>query len=375
MKKQIKSLDSLKDSRILYDKNPPTFGYLLILIVGIFWGLTLVWSVYTPKIYTIQSQGVVTNEDANYVMCSYTGKIDTCYMEEGALVEQGDLLFTVKSTDYDLQEEQLLKNKQIYEKQVSQYEILVKSIKDDINYFDESNPDDSLYYNTFEAYKAKIAQNTLDVSTYKAYGYTQKQIEIELEKNQGKISEVYYTAIQSADNSIQEAKAQIATINSQLSAIKHGQNTYQVKATASGVLHLLGNYKKGVVVQTTTTVATITPENSSRVIESYVSTSDMARMQEGDKVQIVVDGLSQSVYGTISGKVKHIDSNVTSQENSDGSMSQVFRVLVDMDSDYMVSQEGDKVDVVNGMTATARIQYDKVTYFNYVLEKLGFKAR
>ena len=375
MTKQIKSLDSLKDSRIMYDKNPPTFGYLFILLIGIFLGFALVWSIYTPKVYTIQSQGVVTNEDANYVMCSYTGEIDTCYMKEGALVEQGDLLFTVKSTDYDLQEEQLLKNKQTYKKQVSQNKILVKSIKDDVNYFDESNPDDSLYYNTFEAYKAKIAQNTLDVSTYKAYGYTQKQIENELEKNQGQISEVYYTAIQSAENSIREAKAQIATINSQLSAIKHGQNTYQVKATASGVLHLLGNYKQGVVVQATTTVATITPENSSRVIESYVSTSDMARMQEGDMVQIVVDGLSQSVYGTISGKVKHIDSNVTSQENSDGSMSQVFRVMVDMDSDYLVSQSGDKIDIMNGMTATARIQYDKVTYFNYVLEKLGFKAK
>lgn len=41
----------------------------------------------------------------------------------------------------------------------------------------------------------------------------------------------------------------------------------------------------------------------------------------------------------------------------------------------MVSQSGDKVNITNGMTAVARIQYDKVTYFNYILEKLGFKAK
>ena len=111
------------------------------------------------------------------------------------------------------------------------------------------------------------------------------------------------------------------------------------------------------------------------MIESYVSTADMARMQEGDRVQIVIDGLSQSVYGTISGVVKQIDSNVTVQESSEGGTSQVFRVLIGMDSDYMVSQTGDKVDIVNGMTAVSRIQYDKITYFNYVLEKLGFKAK
>lgn len=65
MKKTIKSLDSLKDSRILFDKQSPTFGYLLILIVAVFFCLAIVWSIHTPKVYTIQAKGVVTNEDAN----------------------------------------------------------------------------------------------------------------------------------------------------------------------------------------------------------------------------------------------------------------------------------------------------------------------
>ena len=129
------------------------------------------------------------------------------------------------------------------------------------------------------------------------------------------------------------------------------------------------------VVQTTTTVATITPENAEPIIEAYVSTADMARMKEGDSVQIVVDGLSQAVYGTVSGTVMQIDSNVTTQQTGDGNTSQLFRVLISMDSDYMINQSGDKVDITNGMTVVARIQYDKITYFNYVLEKLGFKAR
>ena len=46
-----------------------------------------------------------------------------------------------------------------------------------------------------------------------------------------------------------------------------------------------------------------------------------------------------------------------------------------MDNNYLVSRSGDKVNVINGMTAVARISYDKVTYFNYVLDKLGFKTR
>lgn len=215
----------------------------------------------------------------------------------------------------------------------------------------------------------------MDTSTYKAYGYTDEQIQAELVKNQGKIDEIYYSAIQSAESSIEQAEQQISSIDAQLAAVSSGQAAYEVKATASGVLHLLGNYKSGMVVQTTTTVATITPENSKGIIEAYVSTSDMARMKKGDSVQIVVDGLSQSVYGTISGTVEQIDSNVTTQQGEDGSTTQTFKVVISMDSDYMVSRSGDKVDIVNGMSAVARIQYDKITYFNYVMEKLGFKAK
>ena len=73
--------------------------------------------------------------------------------------------------------------------------------------------------------------------------------------------------------------------------------------------------------------------------------------------------------------MKQIDSNVTAQSNNDGSTTQAFKVLIAMDNNYVVSKSGDKVNVTNGMTAVARISYDKVTYFNYVLEKLGLKTR
>lgn len=372
---RVKSINELTDSRILFEKQPPAFGYILILIVGALLVLAVIWSMYTPKVYMIQAQGTVTNMDANYVMCTYTGEIDTCNMQEGMLVEKGEVLFTVKSTDYDLQEEQLRETREVYEQQISQNERLVASIKDDTNYFDETDPADSLYYSTYEAYKSKVAQSSIDVSAYQAYGYSEEQIEAELIKNQGKVDEIYYSAIQSAESAMEQAKQQISSIDAQLAAVSGGQAAYEVKAASTGVLHLLGNYKSGMVVQTTNAVATITPENSDRVIEAYVSTADMARMHEGDEVQIVIDGLSQSVYGTIRGQVQQIDSNVTAQQNQDGSTAQMFRVLIDMDTDYLVSQNGDKVDITNGMTAVGRIQYDKVTYFDYVLEKLGFKAK
>ena len=375
MKKQIKTMEQLRDSRLMFEKKLPAFGYMILLIITLSLISVIIWSTYAKKPYMIISQGTVTNQDSGYVMPAYTGEIEESFMEEGKLVQAGDVLFTIKSTEYNLQEEQLQSSRETYEKQVEQSELLVKSIKDDKNYFDSSDPEDELYYSTFEAYKSQVAQNTFDGSTYQAYEYTEEQIQAELEKNQGKISEIYYSAIQSAENSIKEAESQIAAIDAQLSAVGSGQAEYTVKAVSTGVLHLLGDYKTGMVVQTGSAVAIITPENSEVMIEAYVSTSDMARMEEGDKVQIAVDGLIQSVYGNITGTVEKIDSNLTSMEGENGQSSSVFKIGIKPNSDYVVSKSGKKVNLSNGMTVEARITYDEVTYFNYVLEKLGLLVR
>lgn len=47
----------------------------------------------------------------NYVMPVYIGEIEHCNMEEGKLVQKGDTLFTIRSSDYNLQEEQLAESK------------------------------------------------------------------------------------------------------------------------------------------------------------------------------------------------------------------------------------------------------------------------
>ena len=101
----------------------------------------------------------------------------------------------------------------------------------------------------------------------------------------------------------------------------------------------------------------------------------MARMEEGNEVQMAVDGLIQSVYGNITGTVEMIDSNLTSMEGENGQSNSVFKIRINPNSDYVVSKSGKKVNLSNGMTVEARITYDEVTYFDYVLEKLGLLIR
>ena len=374
MSKKIKNFSDLKDSKLLFDKKVPAFGYTLIIIVSVLLVGIVIWSIFTPKTYMIKATGVVTNDDGNYVMSAFGGVITDSKMQEGLLVKEGDVLFCINSTEYSVQYKQLVETRAEYQNRVANYKKLIQSIKDDKNYFEATKADDNLYYNIFETYKAQVKQNQFDASTYKSYGYTDEQIEIEVAKNQAKISEIYHSTIQTTENAIAEYNLQIASIDAQLSALQVGKSEYEITASAMGVLHLLADYKDGMVVQAGAAVATITPENDEIIVEAYVTPSDRTRMNEGDNVEIAVLGLTQSVYGKMEGSVIKIDSNVTTQQTENGN-NNAFKIKVRPNSNYLISKSGDKVDLLNGMEVEARVQYDKVTYFNYVMEKLGFLVR
>lgn len=374
MSKKIKNFSDLKDSKLLFDKEVPAFGYALIIIVSLLLVGIVVWSIFTPKTYMIKTTGVVTNDDGNYVMSSFGGVIADSKMQEGILVKEGDPLFCINSTEYSVQHKQLIETRAEYQMRVENYKKLIRSIKDDENYFDAAKAQDSLYYNIFETYKAQVKQNHFDASAYKSYGYTDEQIEFEIAKNQAKILEIYHSTIQTTENAIAEYSLQITSIDAQLSALQVGKSEYEITASATGVLHLLADYKDGMVVQAGAAVATITPENDELIVEAYITPSDRTRINEGDNVEATVLGLTQSVYGKMGGVVIKIDSNVTTQQTESGN-SNAFKIKVKLDSNYLISKSGEKVDLLNGMEVEARIQYNKVTYFNYVMEKLGFLVR
>ena len=95
MSRQIKTLDQLKDSRLLYEKKLPRFGYIITVILMALLTVIVIWSIYTPKIYVIKSAGAVQSDNKNYVMSPYTGKISEMQVKEGQVVEKGDILFVM----------------------------------------------------------------------------------------------------------------------------------------------------------------------------------------------------------------------------------------------------------------------------------------
>ena len=372
MARYYKTLGQIKDSQLLYDKNPPPFSFFLI---GIFMAtliVVLIWSFFSVKTYVIKSNGSIVSESRNYIMSSYTGEIIEAYVTEGDYVERGDILFRISSVDLDLQAEQIQGMIEVNKRRISLFERLEECIKEGTNYFDENVQEEKTYFYQFETYLNQVAQKEMDLSLYYNSEYTDEQIEAAIRSNEASIAEIYSTTLRNVSESIQQLKTEIDNYNIQLESIYNGQAEYPIIANTSGIIHMDTEYKTGMVVQAAMAFGSIVSENDLYMAQVYTVANDRPLIRTGDRVDIAISGLAQSIYGTIGGTVSYIASEAT--VNSENNTS-AFLVKIDLDSVYLISNQGNRVNISNGMAVEARIKYDEVTYFNYMLEALGVLTR
>mgnify|MGYP000192223246 FL=1 len=366
----IQNLSDLQDRRIMMDKKLPPYGYAFVILTGLFMIFLVIWSTQTNRIYVSQNSGVVQAANKTYIMSSYSGSITELNIAEGTYVNEGDLIAHIKSTDLDMQQDSIQSQLDIYKKQKSQYEKLVKSIQDDKNYFSETDIDDQPYYYQYETYKSQVAQKAFDASPYQAAGYSDEQIKALMEQNQSEVEALYYSTLQSISASLTSVQSNIDNLQSQMDALSTGANDYYIYAPTSGVIHMDTPYKVGMVLSAGTPLATVASENSDLEVVAYVTLNDRPLLHVGDPCKIAITGLSEYSYGTLTGTVTSIDSDVTA--SSSGSY---YKMTITPDSTYVISNSGDKVDLSNGMSVTARVEYDKLTYFEYAMEALGVLFR
>ena len=364
----IQNLDDLQDRRIMMDRDVPPYGYAFVILVGLFMIFLLVWSTRTNRIYVSQNSGTVQASNKTYIMSSYSGTLTELYISEGSYVNEGDLVAHIKSTDLDMQQDNLESQLKIYQTQVDQYNKLLQCIQDDTNYFSETSVEDQPYYYQYETYKSQVEQKTFDASAYQAAGYTDAQIKTMMEQNQSEIQALYYSTMQSISQSITSAQSNVDNVQAQIDALNTGANDYYLYAPTSGVIHMDSPYKEGMVLSAGSPLATVASENDD--LEIMVTVNDRPLLHVGDPCKIAITGLSEYSYGTLTGTVTAIDSDVTTSTSAS-----YYKMTIKPDSTYVVSRSGDKVDLSNGMSVTARVEYDQVTYFEYAMEALGVLFR
>lgn len=105
MKNKIHTIGELKDSRILYEKKLPAFGYMLLWVTAALMAAVVFWSIHTPKVDVIRAEGYIESANKQYVVSRYSGILLSAEVGEGSYVRQGDVLFRIENTDWLAPEE------------------------------------------------------------------------------------------------------------------------------------------------------------------------------------------------------------------------------------------------------------------------------
>ena len=104
---RIYTFSELKESKLIFDKKAPPFSVIITLITLIFVTAIIIIAAFSVKTYVVKASSVVTSENKSYIMNGVSGSVKEIYVEEGDQVDEAAPLFSLDTTEVDLQIKQL----------------------------------------------------------------------------------------------------------------------------------------------------------------------------------------------------------------------------------------------------------------------------
>uniref|UniRef100_UPI004056669D HlyD family efflux transporter periplasmic adaptor subunit n=1 Tax=Agathobacter sp. TaxID=2021311 RepID=UPI004056669D len=147
-------------------------------------------------------------------------------------------------------------------------------------------------------------------------------------------------------------------------------NNCNILATESGYIYLEQDIKAGTYVQEGLSIGKIYPEQTGgHYAMVYVDNSDIGKLEEGQSVKFEIAAYPSSEYGYFTGKIEHISKDIIVEQNSG---SAFYSVRVALDNTSICNNEGQSVQVINGMACQAKVIVDEESVMKYLLEKIEF---
>lgn len=368
----------LKQSSLIYNRKSPAFGVVMVALSMFFVTLMLILAATVNKIYVVKANGIATSISKVNIMNKVSSSVDSISVQSGDTVAIGDILFVMDSTDTQAKINQVSASVTLLIGRIALVERLLDWI--DLFLLDETGDDGNItldnsksrlnpFDNTkleersmFAQAKMLIAHVKTQLDNNLAGGDSGTKIfdQKALENIKPQFASQHYSTIDDLQGQLVQAQAQLQYLSDNLDA-------YIVKAELSGVVYLANGISVGTMLQAGSLLGNIQRKDSSDLIfETMLSSIDRSRVSVGSIVSTIVAGIVQQEYGTVSGVVEYIDSDVTRTE--DGQV--FFRIIVRPSQTYLIDKQGKKVNIVTGMLAESRITYSETTWLKWGWSKI-----
>ena len=402
----------------------------LLLVVLLLIGALVYWSAVTEIDKVTRGQGKTVSADENQlVQSAESGVLVKRYVEEGDIVNYGDVLFDIDPIDARTQYEQALKRAERLK--VQSYRYLSES-RNDVPDFSKFEGEDlvELLENEqrlFESRKNDL-QGSIQILEQRLVQKKNKIDEVYSEVNSAKriaklLSQEIETLeplvssglapetrlltllrenekneniIGSTGFSVSRIEAEIAEIREQMKAEKQRYVTSalsdlsrvddelsetlilipslaarlartSIQSPTDGIINQINFRTENAYVRSGEVLLEIVPTGKSLVVDAEVDPKDIADIVIGDEVKISLTAYDPTRYGRMDGKVEKISADAIT-DKSDGQAYYSIKVSI---NSKLYEDDGREVMVLPGMVATIDVLSGKRTILDYVWQPIA----
>jgi len=364
MTKRLRTLDDLRDSALLYSKNPPKLMTAIVVVILISLVVAVAVAETNKKTEVIRSAGVIQSENKVYIMSSIGGEIDCIYVSAGQYVEVGDNLITIGTKPLNAQLDMYTNLADYYWNVLGGYVLM----RDRITNYDierdvrdgprNQNPFDAdserFMYLVFEGFLEYMSNITADDNNT-----LQENRQLALDES-----------LMECERVIREYEPTYKQVLYQKEYTEILLNESTIRAKTSGIIHFETVMNEGMVVSTGALLFSISNpiDGDKALVRLQIPVGYRPHLHEGLLVQMDVVGYPSSTYGKLEGQISWVSSDSSVDPNGNA----WFTVEVTIDEAVLKTKAG-SIHITNGMMVMASIVYEESTWLDWILRGIGFK--
>lgn len=157
---------------------------------------------------------------------------------------------------------------------------------------------------------------------------------------------------------------EIQQLLSEHSQLSHELKRYKILSPVSGTLQNSNGISENSFIYTNQVLAEISPDTA-LIAEVYVPPNDIGLLQENMSVRLQIDAYDHNQWGTVSGKIESISTDMLLSENTP-----VFNVRCLIDQTFLELPNGFRGDIKKGMTFQARFIINRRSLFQLLYDNM-----
>ncbi len=192
-----------------------------------------------------------------------------------------------------------------------------------------------------------------------------------LDEARNKLEEIKIRYKTEALKQLNEAKAELDRTSESANALADRVNRTRVLSPVRGTVKRIKVNTVGGVIQPGMDLLEIVPLEDQLLIEAKIRPADIAFLRPGQQAMVKLTAYDFSIYGGLRAQLEHISADSIPSEEKDGESYYLIRLRTD--KNYL-EKNGERLDIIAGMTAEVDILTGKKTVLDYLLKPI-LKAR